>query len=78
MAQPARRGATTRQPIPEDRAYQVKNGEGWYDLASKFLGDGTRWPELFELNRERVSRDPNRLRAGTIIEIPERAVATRR
>ena len=62
-------------PVPAKHAYKVKPGEGWYDLSRRFLGDGTRWPELFELNRERVSHNPQLLRAGTVIELP-RTVAS--
>ena len=58
-------------PVPPARAYTVQAGEGWYDLAKRFLKDGRRWPELYERNRERVSRDPKQLRAGTVIELPE-------
>jgi len=60
--------------VPAARAYTIQSGEGWYDLAKKFLKDGSRWPELYELNRERVSRDPDQLRAGTIIELPRSVV----
>jgi nucleoid-associated protein YgaU len=57
-------------PVPPDRAYQVKSGEGWHELAKRFLGDAKRWPELYELNRDRVPRNPEALREGTTIELP--------
>lgn len=56
--------------IPEGRRYTVQVGETWYDLGKKFLGNGMRGVELYELNKERVPRDPNLLRTGTIIELP--------
>jgi nucleoid-associated protein YgaU len=58
-------------PVPQERAYTVKAGEGWYDLAKRFLGDGSRWPELYEMNKDRVPRNPNILPEGTVIELPE-------
>lgn len=58
------------QPVPADRAYTVKGGEGWEELAKRYLGNSQRWPELYELNKERVTRNPHRLRAGTVIELP--------
>ncbi len=58
-------------PIPDGHAYKVQAGEGWYDLAKRFLGDGNRWPELYELNRERVAHNPHALRVGTVIEVPK-------
>ncbi len=56
--------------IAKGREYRVQPGEGWFDLAQRFLGDGRRWPELYELNRERVARNPSQLRSGTVIELP--------
>jgi nucleoid-associated protein YgaU len=67
MAEPA-------PSVPKDRAYTVKEGEGWSSLAERYLGEGSRWPELFELNRERVPRNPNVLPAGTVIELPAKSV----
>jgi nucleoid-associated protein YgaU len=57
-------------PIPADRSYKVQQGESWNDLGKKFLGDGNRWPELYELNKERVPRNPHALRPGVTIEVP--------
>jgi nucleoid-associated protein YgaU len=64
--------ATTPQagPIPTERSYEVKPGEGWYTLAERFLGNGTRWTELYELNKGRVPPNFNILPAGTTIELP--------
>ena len=59
------------KPIPPDRAYKVKAGEGWYSLAEQFLGDGNRWPELYELNKGRTPRNKDLLPAGTMIELPK-------
>ncbi len=60
-------------PIPADRAYTVQSGEGWYTLAERFLGDGKRWTELYELNKERVPHDPKGIAPGTVIELPKEA-----
>lgn len=59
-------------PIAPGRAYTVQAGEGWWELSQRFLGDGNRWPELFEENRERASWN---LRAGTVIQVPTTAPA---
>ncbi|HOA72057.1 MAG TPA: LysM peptidoglycan-binding domain-containing protein [Phycisphaerae bacterium] len=65
---------TFEVPPPDpSRSYTVQAGEGWYDLARKFLGDGKNYPELYEYNKERVGGDPHLLRAGTVIELPPNA-----
>lgn len=60
-------------PVPADRAYTVQPNEGWYTLAERFLGDGKRWTELYELNKERVPHDPKAITPGTVIELPKEA-----
>lgn len=61
-------------PPPDPaRAYTVQPGEGWWDLAQRFMGDGRNYPELYEYNKERVGGDPHLLRAGTVIELPPHA-----
>lgn len=57
-------------PPDPSRSYTVQPGEGWFDLASKFLGKGENYPRLYEYNKERVGGDPQLLRAGTVIELP--------
>lgn len=47
-----------------------------YEIAERFLGDGERWPELLELNRDRLQADggrlldPQVLSAGWILQLP--------
>ncbi len=73
-AAPTRIVSETLPPIPPERAYRVQPGEGWYELAARFLGNGNDWPELYEENKGRVPHNPQDLRAGTLIQLPERAV----
>ncbi len=73
-AAPKRIVRETLPPIPPDRAYRVQPGEGWYELAARFLGNGNDWPELYEENKGRVPHNPQDLRAGMLIQLPERAV----
>lgn len=65
-------GYAVPPPIPA-RAYTVQAGETWYDLAERFLGKRSDYPELYEWNKERVGGNPHLLRAGTVIELPPRA-----
>lgn len=57
-------------PVDPGRSYTVQPGEGWFDLAAKFLGKGENYPKLYEYNKERVGGNPDMLRAGTVIELP--------
>lgn len=66
------------EPAPtltEKRTYKVRSGEGWEELAQRFLGNSNRWPELFEYNKEWVPGNFNVLPEGTVIKLPQSALA---
>ena len=58
--------ATTGKKNPEN--YSVKQGDTLYGLAKKYLGDGTRYPEIQKLNN--IS-NPSIISVGQKIKIPE-------
>jgi nucleoid-associated protein YgaU len=51
---------------------KVQPGDCWWKLASRYLGKGSRWAELLRVNPG-LSRDPNKLMAGTFVFVPETA-----
>lgn len=40
------------------------------DIGKKFLGDGNKYPDIFEANRE-VIQDPDKIFPGQVIRIPK-------
>jgi peptidoglycan-associated lipoprotein len=52
------------------REYIVQKGDSLSRIAQRELGSSHRWKYLYELNKDRI-KDPNRLRAGQKIIIPE-------
>jgi len=50
--------------------YTVQAGDTLERIARKQLGNGQRWGEIFELNRDRL-RDPARLKNGQKLRIPD-------
>jgi nucleoid-associated protein YgaU len=52
-------------------AHTVAKGETLYTIAERYLRNGSRWREIYEANRGNIE-DPDRLRVGTVIQIPER------
>lgn len=64
-----------KQNTPDDsktlRTYKVQDGDSFYTIAASELGAASRWPELYDINKEVVGNDPNRLRAGLVLKIPE-------
>lgn len=52
------------------RKAQVLPGDSWWKLAQRYLGRGSRWQELRQLNPG-LSRDPNWLAAGATVFVPD-------
>ncbi len=65
---------TTAEPEPV--TVTVRPGDSLWRLASRHLGSGERWREIFDLNRSRVQadgrtlRDPNLILIGWVLELP--------
>ena len=53
--------------------YVVKKGDTLSNIATRFLGKASRWPEIIKLN---PGLKPQALRAGKIIKIPKSATVT--
>lgn len=51
------------------RMHQVEPSDTLWSIAQRYLGDGSRWQEIRDLNRE-VITDPHRLDRGLVIRIP--------
>ncbi len=52
------------------RTYMVEEGDTLFDIAKYELGDGQRWPEIFQLNRDVLSDDIDYLKPGTQLVLP--------
>ena len=56
-------------PAPEAQYYVIESGDTLGGIAKEFLGSASRYPEIFEANRE-VIQDPNKIFPGQKIRIP--------
>jgi len=65
-AAPAKSAAAVE---PEETYYVIEKGDTLWAIAKKFLGNGNRYPEIFEANRE-VIIDPDKIFPGQKIRIP--------
>lgn len=59
----------TSDAAAETEYYTIASGDTLWGIAAKFLGNGSRYPEIFEANRE-VIEDPDKIFVGQKIRIP--------
>ena len=53
-------------------SYTVESGDCLWLIAQELLGDGNRWTEIYEANKDVIS-DPNLIYAGQALTIPDGA-----
>ncbi|MEU0567866.1 LysM peptidoglycan-binding domain-containing protein [Nonomuraea sp. NPDC005983] len=52
-------------------SHAVGGGQTLESIAQQVYGDGSRWREIYEANRDVIGSDPNALRPGTRLKIPK-------
>lgn len=63
---------TTSAPTPQ--TYTVKSGDCLWNIARKYLGDGSRYPEIYELNKSTIDAHnggPNMIWTGDVLILPD-------
>ncbi len=67
--------ATVEQPrretsqAPKQSTYTVKSGDCLWNIAKKYLGDGSRYTEIYNLNKDKI-KNPNLIYPGQILTLP--------
>ncbi len=54
---------------PAAKAYAVVKGDSLWAIAKKQLGDGSRWQEIYSLNKDKIS-NPNLIYPGQVFSLP--------
>jgi len=55
---------------PSYSTYTVVKGDCLWNIAKKYLGAGSRWKEIYELNTDKIS-NPNLIYPGQVLIMPE-------
>lgn len=64
----------TQTPRPTAQMYTVVSGDNLYRIAQKTLGNGERYREIYEANRDQL-RNPDDIRVGMVLKLPGDAVS---
>lgn len=54
----------------EAQAYTVQRGDTLWDLAKERLGDGTRWHEIYDMNKDLIGSNPDLIHTGAQLNLP--------
>lgn len=54
---------------PQVKTYTVVSGDCLWNIAKKLLGDGARYPEIYELNKDKI-KNPNLIQPGQVLTLP--------
>ncbi|WNM67264.1 LysM-like peptidoglycan binding protein [Arthrobacter phage Wyborn] len=52
------------------RQHRVVPGDTLWGIAARYLGNGGRWPEIYNLNRRVVGGNPNLIFPGQVFKVP--------
>ncbi len=73
--EPAPAPAPAPPPAPPGGQYTVVSGDSLSAIAQKTLGDGNRWRELYDLNRDVIGPNPGIIHPGQVLRLPGGAQA---
>lgn len=54
----------------EETTYTVASGDTLWAIATRFMGNGARWPEIYEANKDLI-KNPNMIYPGQTFVIPD-------
>lgn len=54
---------------PQQSTYTVKSGDCLWNIAKKYLGDGSRYKEIYELNKDKIT-NPNLIYPNQVLTLP--------
>ena len=59
------------ETAPKVETYTVKAGDSLHNISKQYLGDGSRWKEIYELNKDKIS-NPNLIYPNKVLTMPTR------
>ncbi|ASS74076.1 hypothetical protein CIG75_03135 [Tumebacillus algifaecis] len=66
-------GAGRPPSAPAPKTHTVVSGDTLWALAKRYLSDGAKYMEIYNLNVGVIGKDPNLIRPGQVLKLPESA-----
>lgn len=58
------------KPKPKKRYYTVRRGDSLWKISKKYYGKGSQWRKIYNANRKKIGKNPNRIYPGQRFVIP--------
>ncbi|MGM1023554.1 MAG: LysM peptidoglycan-binding domain-containing protein [Bacillota bacterium] len=62
--------AARPDPVAKPKTHKVVNGDSLWKIAQKIYGDGSKYRKIYEANKAKIGKDPNRISVGMELVIP--------
>ena len=62
---------SSRGSFDPAKEYKVQPGDSLEKIAQKLYGDSQKWDRIYQANRTRIGPNPHRLKAETVITLPD-------
>lgn len=59
----------TTETAPKKKTYTVKAGDCLWNIAKKYLGNGAKYTEIYNLNKDKI-KNPNLIYVGQVLTLP--------
>ena len=67
---PESKKSDTSTNTEQTKTYTVKQGDCLWNIAQRLLDNGSRWQEIYDMNREVIGNNPNLIYAGQVYILP--------
>lgn len=57
------------ETAPQKKTYTVKKGDCLWNIAKKYLGNGAKYTEIYNLNKDKI-KNPNLIYVGQVLTLP--------
>jgi len=61
--------SAANRPVEREVTYTVQKGDSLSKIAQQQLGDGRKWKEIFEANRDQIT-NPDLIHPGQVLRMP--------
>lgn len=61
----------SNNPTSELKTYKVQSGDTLWGITKRCTGNGNQWDALYQLNKQVIGDNPNSIKVGTLLTLPE-------